>query len=312
VRDWLGPQLLGQEISSGDALQDRLASFKSNPFAKASLDLAWWDLEAKIEEIPLWRMLGGQGDTVAVGADFGVMETIPQLVETIQEAVDAGFLRVKLKFRPGWDLEMVRSVRQAFPDLVFHVDCNSAYHLGEADIFLALDELNLAMIEQPLRYDDLLDHAKLQQSIKTPICLDESITSLEQASQAIDIGACHWINLKPGRVGGITVALQILREAERGKISCWVGGMLESAIGSYHCIALATLPNIKYPADIFPSRRFYKKDLGFPEIELSGTARVKALPSPGIGCVPDKQQLENLVCRIPFSFLMVEGEEVTS
>ena len=300
VRDWLAPQLLGQEISSGDVLQDRLAFFKGNPFAKASLDLAWWDLEAKIKEMPLWRMLGGQEDTVEVGADFGVMETIPQLVETIQEAVDAGFPRVKLKFRPGWDLEMVRSVRQAFPDLVFHVDCNSGYHLEEAEIFLALDELNLAMIEQPLRHDDLLDHAQLQTRIKTPICLDESITSLERACQAIDIGACHWINLKPGRVGGITVACQILQEAERREISCWVGGMLESAIGSYHCIALATLPNMKYPADIFPSKRFYKKDLSFPEIELSGTAQVKALPFPGIGCVPDKRQLENLVVESHF------------
>lgn len=295
VRDWLAPQLLGREVSSGEALQQQLASFKGNPFAKAGLDLAWWDLEAKIQEKPLWQLLGGQGDTIEVGADFGVMDAIPELVETIRGAVEAGFSRVKLKFRPGWDVEMVRSVRRAFPELVVHVDCNSGYSLQDLDIFQTLDSLNLAMIEQPLRHDDLLDHAELQRQIKTPVCLDESITSLERTRQAIDIGACRWINLKPGRVGGLTPAVQILREAEKRGIPCWVGGMLESAVGACHCIALATLPNIHYPADIFPSRRFYRKDLSTPEIELSGPARIKALPLPGIGCVPDRGQLEKWV-----------------
>ncbi len=176
-----------------------------------------------------------------------------------------------------------------------HVDCNSGYRLQDLPVFQALDSLGLAMIEQPLRHDDLLDHAELQRSLKTPLCLDESIVSRERTRQAIDLGACGWINLKPARVGGLTPAVQILREAEKGGIPCWVGGMLESAVGACHCIALATLPNIGYPADIFPSSRFYRKDLSVPEIELSAPGRIRALPGPGIGCVPDRSELERLV-----------------
>ena len=295
IRDWLGPRLLGREIDSGEALQQQLAPFKGNPFAKAGLDLAWWDLEAKRRDKPLWRLLGGEGDTIEVGADFGVMDTIPELLDTIGGAVEAGFPRVKLKFRPGWDVEMVRSVREAFPELVMHVDCNSGYRLQDLNVFQALDSLGLAMIEQPLRHDDLLDHAELQRRLKTPVCLDESITSLERTRQAIDLGACGWINLKPARVGGLTPAVQILREAEKRGIPCWVGGMLESAVGASHCIALATLSNIGYPADIFPTSRFYRKDLSVPEIELCGPGRIRALPGPGVGCVPDQGQLERLV-----------------
>ena len=295
IRDWLAPRLLGREIDSGEALQQQLAPFKANPFAKAGLDLAWWDLEAKRHEMPLWQLLGGRGDTIEVGADFGVMDTIPELLDTIGGAVEAGFPRVKLKFRPGWDVEMVGSVREAFPELVMHVDCNSGYRLEDLPVFQALDSLGLAMIEQPLRHDDLLDHAELQRQLKTPLCLDESIVSLERTRQAIDLGACGWINLKPARVGGLTPAVQILREAEKGGIPCWVGGMLESAVGACHCIALATLPNIGYPADIFPSSRFYRKDLSVPEIQLSAPGRIRALPGPGIGCVPDRGELERLV-----------------
>ena len=295
IRDWMAPRLLGREIDSGEALQQQLAPFKGNPFAKAGLDLAWWDLEAKRQEKPLWQLLGGEGDTIEVGADFGVMDTIPELLETIGGAVEAGFPRVKLKFRPGWDVEMVRSVRRTFPELVMHVDCNSGYRLQDLPVFQALDSLGLAMIEQPLRHDDLLDHAELQRHLKTPVCLDESITSLERTRQAIDLGACGWINLKPGRVGGLTPAVEILGEAEKRGIPCWVGGMLESAVGAYHCVALATLSNIGYPADIFPTSRFYRKDLSVPEVELSGPGRIRALPAPGIGCVPDQAQLERLV-----------------
>ena len=292
VRDWLGPQILGQEIESGDVLQKQLSMFKGNPMAKASLDLAWWDLQAKIQGEPLWRVLGGQNEIVDIGADFGVMENLSSLIEKIQEAVNSGFKRVKLKFRRGWDIEMVRTVREFFPNLVFHVDCNSSYRLDDLDLFLSLDEFGLAMIEQPLAHDDLLDHAELQRQIATPICLDESICSVDRARQAIDIGACQWFNLKPARIGGITPTLKVLSEAKKGNIPCWIGGMLESAVGGNHCIALATLSNMKYPADIFPSRRFYEKDLSFPEVEISGKAQVKPQPGPGIGCTPERSQLE--------------------
>lgn len=291
ARDFLAPRLIGEDLGSGEQLQEKLAAFKGNPFAKASLDLAWWDLEARWQQKPLWKLLGGLSDTVEVGADFGVMETLGALLRAIEGALQEGFKRVKLKFRPGWELDMVRAVRKAFPDTVFHVDCNSAYTLCDAALFEALDDFDLAMLEQPLNHDDLLDHATLQKRIRTPICLDESITSPEKARKAIEIGACRWINIKPGRVGGVTQALKILRIAEQGGISCWIGGMLESAVGGSHCVALATLSNIKYPSDIFPSRRLFKEDLGRPEAELCGPSQIRAFAGPGIGCAPDPKQL---------------------
>lgn len=294
IRDWLAPRLLGKDIASGEELQQKLSEFKGNYFAKACLDLSWWDLQAKLKGEPLWKALGGLSDAAWVGADFGVMETIEALLETMNDAVRAGFRRIKLKFRPGWDLDMLRAVRHAFPAVTIHVDCNCAYRLRDLEILQALDDYKLAMIEQPLAHDDLVDHAKLQRKIKTPICLDESLTSPEKASKAIEMGACRWINIKPGRVGGITPALEILRIAEDAGIPCWIGGMLESAVGASHCLALATLPNIKYPSDVFPSHRFFKKDLGHPELELSGPSQIKAFDGHGVGCAPDEDQLSSL------------------
>src|SRR5262245_58836799 len=202
TRRWLAPRLVGQEIASGEQLQQLLSCFKGNYFAKAGLDLAWWDLYAQKQGKPLYRVLGGQRDTVVVGADFGAMETIDALLAKIREAVAAGFERVKLKFRPGWDLAMVRAVRRAFPDTVFHIDCNSGYRIEDAPLFQALDEFGLAMYEQPLNYDDLLVHAALQKMVRTPICLDESITSVDKTRKALALCACRYINVKPGRVGG--------------------------------------------------------------------------------------------------------------
>ena len=294
LRDFLAPTLLGGEVSSGEELQEKLSAVKGNFFAKAALDLAWWDLHAKSRNEPLWKTLGGKKNVIEVGADFGVMESIDLLIETIDVALKGGFKRVKLKFRPGWELDMVSAVREAFPDGVFHIDCNSAYTLDDAAMFKELDRYNLAMIEQPLNHDDLIDHAKLQQELDTPICLDESITSPEKARKAIEIEACGWINIKPGRVGGLTKAPAVHDICQEGGIPCWVGGMLESSVGAAHCIALATLPNFKYPSDIFPTDRFYKKDLSAPPITLSGPSEIKAFAQPGIGAEPDPVQLEKL------------------
>jgi O-succinylbenzoate synthase len=293
-RNWLAPRLVGQRVSSGQDLQKLLGLVKGNYFAKGGLDMAWWDLYAQHKGQPLYRLLGGESPAVTVGADFGVMDSIDELLKHIGEAVAAGFKRVKLKFRPGWDLPVVRAVRKAFPDTVLHVDCNSAYRLEDAPLFAALDEFNLAMIEQPLAHDDLLDHAVLQKQIRTPVCLDESITSVDKMRHAVDVGACKYVNVKPGRVGGLTSALAIHDLCRRHGIPCWVGGMLESAVGVAHCIALATLPNFIYPADIFASKRFYRQDLSSPEIVLSGTSEVSALDRPGIGTVPDQVRLARL------------------
>ena len=289
AREWLAPALVGQTIASGEALHQRLAHFKGNVFAKAALDNAWWALRAHETGKPLHALLAEAAgyvcrDEVPVGADFGIMDSIDDLIAAIGPAVEQGFPRVKLKFRPGWDLPMLRAVRQAFPKHTFHIDCNSGYRLADASLFQEVDERHLAMIEQPLAHDDLVDHAALQTQIRTPICLDESISGLRQAEQAIRLGSCRYINIKPGRVGGLTIAAQIHNLCRAAGIACWVGGMLESSVGASQCVALAMLPNFTYPADIFPSSRFYHEDLGDPPLELirtrEGLPGVEPLPLP--------------------------------
>ena len=291
VRDFLAPLLIGKDVASGADLQGMLRPVKGNPFAKAALDLAWWDLHARGLGQPLWRVLGGRAATVDVGADFGVMETVDALLQTIAGAVTAGFKRVKLKYRPGWELDMIRQVRRAFPRLCCHVDCNSAYTLADLPMLRKLDEFDLAMIEQPLSHDDLLDHARLQGELRTPVCLDESITSPAKARKAIELEACRWVNIKPGRVGGLTHAVEIHNLCRDAGIPCWVGGMLESAVGASHCLALATLENFRYPGDVFPSERFYRTDLAEPPMTLSAPSRMTASDVPGCGAQPDPDRL---------------------
>jgi O-succinylbenzoate synthase len=291
VRDFLAPRLVGEDVISGEDLQRRLAHVKGNYFAKAALDLAWWDLEARRRGQPLYRLLGGQRKGVDVGADFGIMESIDLLLAAIAKAVDAGFKRVKLKYRPGWDLDMVAAVRQAFPNLVAHIDCNSAYTLDAAPMFKKLDAYGLAMIEQPLMHDDLIDHATLQRQIRTPICLDESITSPDRARKAIATKACGWINIKPPRMGGMTPALAVHNLCREAGMPCWVGSMLESALGARQCLALATLPNFVYPADFFPTDRFYHEDLSDPRTVLDGPGYAENREVPGCGAEPNMGRL---------------------
>jgi O-succinylbenzoate synthase len=264
-REWLAPTLLHQDVVSGEDLQQRLGHFKGNPFAKAILDATWWNLQSRIENKPLHQLLGEFAgctprEEVPVGADFGVLDSIDELLACVDDAVEQKFPRIKLKFRPGWDLPMLRAVRAKHPTHPIHIDCNSGYRISDLPLFREVDELNLAMIEQPLQHDDLIDHAELQRSIRTPVCLDESLVTLRQAQQAIAIGSCRYANIKPARVGGL-----------KAGIPCWVGGMLESATGVATCVALAMLPNFTYPADIFPSSRFYHEDLSDPPLELIRT-----------------------------------------
>lgn len=286
-RDFIAPLLLGEDVCSGDDLQHRLSVIRGNHFAKASFDLAWWDLYAKNLEQPLWKVLGGAEPTVDAGADFGVMESIDHLLEAIDNANQQGYKRIKLKYRPGWDLEMIHVVRESFPDTTIHIDCNSAYTLRDIDMFKTLDRYTLAMIEQPLMHDDLIDHAALQSQIDTPICLDESITSNDKVRQAIQLGACRWVNIKSGRVGGVTNALAIHNTCQDAGVPCWIGGMLESAVGASHSVALATLPSVQYPSDIFPTERFFQRDLGTPPMKHSGPSQFEAADRPGVGAEPD-------------------------
>ena len=269
ARDWLAPAVIGNSFDTGDALQKAMAVYKGNPFAKSAIDTAWWSLQSNSSGRPLHELLGASRQWVPVGADFGVMDSVDDLLTEIETAAQSGFPRVKLKFRPGWDLPMVRRVRDTFPDLTMHIDCNSGYTLEDIGQFQQLDELDLAMVEQPLPHDDLHDHARLQDQIRTPVCLDESVRSVHLARQALALGSCRYMNIKPGRVGGLTNAVAIHQLCLEAGIPCWVGGMLESACGSAHCAALAMLDNFTYPADIFPSHRFYHQDLSNPALSLT-------------------------------------------
>ena len=298
LRDWLAPAVVGAEIDSGELLQERLSHYKGNYFAKAALDVAWWVLEARRVGQPLHALLGGRREWVEVGADFGVMDSLDDLVAAVDDAVSAGFRRVKLKFRPGWDIDMLEAVRSTFPDITAHIDCNAAFRLSDLDLFRAVDRFDLAMIEQPLQHDDLLDHAKLQAQIDTPVCLDESIVSVRRAEQAVELGSCQYVNVKPGRVGGLTVARSIHDLCRDAGIPCWVGGMLESGVGAAICVALATLENFTYPSDIFPSSRFYAEDLAEPAVSFEtssdGGWHAVAGEGAGIAQAPKPDLLERL------------------
>jgi O-succinylbenzoate synthase len=293
VREHMAGRLVGQDIASAPDLLDRLAFVKGNQFARAALEIAWWVLEARCRRVPLHVALGGKGDAVAVGADFGIQDSLDVLMQKIQAAIEAGFPRVKLKFRPGWDLDMVAAVRSTFPDFTFHIDCNAAYTPADTGLFRRLDRYRLAMIEQPLADDgmSLINHADLQARLETPICLDESALSLAHVEAAIRLGACRVVNIKMARVGGLEASRRIQALCAEHAIPCWVGGMLETAIGGAICAELATLPNFTYAGDIFPSSYFYENDLGKPEIVLSGRGEVATSRVPGIAQEPDPDLL---------------------
>jgi O-succinylbenzoate synthase len=272
VTEVFGPHVVGREYETAGDLNERLRVFKGNPFAKAAVEICWWTLQSTIVDEPLHRLLGGETREIQAGADFGVQDSIDMLLEKMQQAVDDGFPRIKLKAARGWDLEMLEAVRGTFPKIRIHIDCNSGYSLDDVDLFRKIDRFNLEFIEQPLDFADILDHAELAKRIETPICLDESIASVKAAEQAIQVGACKFINIKPGRIGGLSNAIAVHDLARDAGIPVWVGGMLESAVGGSICVELASLENFTYPGDLFPSSRFYEQDLSDPPNEfVNGT-----------------------------------------
>jgi len=298
ISEWCAPMLVGKTIDTADDLLEQLSVFKGNPFAKGGIESAWWMLQAHKENKPLHELLGGKTKDVDAGADFGIQDSYDMLLEKIQSAVNAGHKRVKLKVRPGWDLEMLQVVRQTFPNLTMHIDCNSNYSLNDLELFKQIDKLYLAMIEQPLHYRDILDHAELQKKLETPICLDESVKSIRDFELALKYQACRVLNIKVGRVGGLSVAVKLHNMARDAGIPCWVGGMLESGIGSGINIELATLPNFTYPADIFPSAFFYRQDLTDPEVVMNPGATFSPSTVPGTPYIPDMHHIE---CMLRYS-----------
>lgn len=288
------PALLTGTLSSLDDLDARLARFKGHPMARAGLELAWVDLIARLHNLPLTRMLGGTRDRVPVGVSLGIEPTVDALLARIDQHVALGYQRIKLKIKPGWDVDVLRAARQRHPNILMSVDANAAYTLADREHLRRLDAFNLLMIEQPLEHDDLVDHAHLQQSLTTKICLDESITDVRRAAQAIDLGSCGIINIKVGRVGGYAQALAIHDVCQARQVPVWCGGMLESGIGRAHNLALASLPNFTLPGDISASSRYFTRDLVTPPVTLGPGGEVAVPTGPGLGLDIDLDYVTHL------------------
>jgi O-succinylbenzoate synthase len=266
--------------------------------ARGGLETAIWDLEARQKGIPLWQAIGGGARReIPCGVSIGIQDSITQLLEKIEKELAAGYQRIKMKIKPGHDIESVRQVREHFPGIKLMVDANSAYTLADTDHLRKLDEYYLMMIEQPLAHDDIIDHAQLQSKLQTPICLDECIRNAHHAEQAIHMRACGIINIKLGRVGGFSEAKRVHDVAQAAGIPVWCGGMLEAGIGRAHNIALATLPNFVLPGDVSASKRYWKRDIIVPEVETTAQGTIAIRDEPGFGYGLDLDYIRSLTLR---------------
>lgn len=290
IRDYMAPILRGMDIVEPRSFIDRLSRVRGHNMAKAGLEEAVWDAYAKSLGKPLHELLGGVRDKIVSGVSIGIQSNIDELMKAINFYLESGYRRIKIKIKPGWDVNVVKQVRREYPDIPLQVDANSAYSLSDARIFREMDDLDLLLIEQPLDYDDLIDHAKLQRDLRTPICLDESIKGPLDARRAFELGSCKVINIKPGRVGGITNSVAIHDFCRLVEMPVWIGGMLETGVGRGVQVALATLPNVKLPNDISASDRYYDEDITEPwSLNKDGTISVRKLP--GIGVEPRLEAL---------------------
>ncbi|MCE4602911.1 MAG: o-succinylbenzoate synthase [Desulfurococcales archaeon] len=294
LRDYLIPLMSRRRAYTPVDFIEATRVVRGHNMAKAGLEHALWDLEARRRRIPLWRLLGGVRDRVESGVSVGIQPSIDDLIETVSHHLDEGYRRIKIKIKPGWDVEPVKAIRRELGDIPLQVDANAAYSLSDIQTFRDLDDHNLLMIEQPLHYEDLLDHAELSRRIRTPICLDESITSPRRALEAHKLDSAQVINVKPGRVGGHLESLRIHRiwYEEAGR-PLWIGGMLETGIGRGHLVALATLPGVGYPNDISGSSRYYESDIVEPEWVVEN-GYIRAPERPGIGVEPLLDEIEML------------------
>jgi O-succinylbenzoate synthase len=291
LRAFLIPTVLGQEVASPADVEARFRQVRGHPMARAALEIAVWDLFAQAKGLSLAASLGGRRGRVPVGVSLGIEPSLKRLLDEVGRNVDEGYRRVKLKIKPGWDVAVVRTVRERWPDLPLQVDANAAYTLAHAAIFHELDQFALLLIEQPLHHDDIVDHAKLQAQLQTPLCLDESIHSPAHARWALEIDACRVINIKVGRVGGLAAARQIHDLCEERGVPVWCGGMLETNVGRAANVALATLPNFALPGDISASARYYEEDIAEPGFVLNDDSTLSVPSGPGLGVRVDPERL---------------------
>jgi O-succinylbenzoate synthase len=300
ISEWLAPRVLGRELSApGDAFPILDDGIRGHNMAKAAVEMGMWGLEATRLGIGLSRLIGGTREHVDVGISLGIQETPIALIQRVASALAEGYRKVKIKIRPGADVAFLRAVREAVGhDAPLMADANNAYRLDDLDLLMEMDVLGLMMIEQPLAWDDLVRHAELQKSLRTPICLDESITSLERAQDMATLGSGRIINIKPGRVGGLAPSIAIHDFCESSGIPVWCGGMLESGIGRSYNVALASLPNFTKAGDISPSARYWERDVVTPEWTMSPEGTMMVPPGDGLGVDVDRGRIEDLTVRV--------------
>jgi O-succinylbenzoate synthase len=297
LQDFLIPSVLGKDIQNVDEAIAGYAKVRGHMMAKAGLEAALWDAFAKAKGISLSQMLGGTRKKIDVGVSIGIQDSVTGLIKKVEGYLAEGYKRIKIKIAPGLDMQFVEALRKEFPRLMLQVDANSAYTLGDIDLFKKMDHYDLSLIEQPLGYEDIYDHSKMQRELKTPICLDESIHSLDDTRAAIELDSCRIINIKPGRVGGFTESKLIHDYCASMNIPVWHGGMLESGIGRAGNVALASLSNFTLPGDISASKRYYKADIVDPEFVVNPDGTMDVPAKPGIGVEVNIRELDNVTVR---------------
>jgi len=297
IEGFIAPLVIGTTFEHPRDVSPALRRIRSNNMAKAAVEMAIWDLYARIQGQPLSKILGGTRDRIASGVSIGIQDSLDQLVEKVEKELAAGYQRIKIKIKPGWDIAAVERLRAKFGGIPLQVDANAAYSLDDSALLARLDPFDLLLIEQPLDYDDVMDHAVLQARITTPVCLDESIHTVRIARDAIDAKACRIINIKPGRVGGHQASIELHDLCAAHDIPVWHGGMLESGIGRAHNIHLASLPNFRLPGDIAASKRYYQPDLIDPPIDIASDGTIAVPQGPGIGVNIVRERIDQVTLR---------------
>jgi len=298
LRDYAAPRVLGKSLAGAGEVAPLTEHIRGHRMARGGLEVAAWDLDARLNGNPLWKQIGGGARReIPCGVSIGIQESVPQLLDKIERELQAGYQRIKMKIKPGWDVDVVRQVRERFPSIKLMADANSAYTLKDAAHLKRLDDFYLMMIEQPLAHDDIIDHAELQAKLQTPVCLDECIRSAHHAEQAIRLRACGIINIKLGRVGGFREAKRVHDAAQAAGIPVWCGGMLEAGIGRAHNIALSTLPNFSLPGDVSASKRYWKRDIIRPAVETTPRGTIEIRDEAGFGYEIDHDFLREVTRR---------------
>ena len=298
LRDYAAPRVLGRDVPGPEDVGPLMERIRGHNMARGGLEAAAWDLAARMEGAPLWKKIGGGARReIPCGVSIGIQDSVERLLEVIERELADGYQRIKIKIKPGWDVDVARRVRRRFPGIKLMADANSAYTLADAAHLKKLDDLYLMMIEQPLAHDDIVDHAELQRGLDTLICLDECIRTAHHAEQAIRLRACGIVNIKLGRVGGFREARRVHDVAQAAGVPVWCGGMLESGVGRAHNVALATLPGFVLPGDVSASKRYWKRDIVDPPIETTPLGTIPVSDEPGFGYSLDLDFIRHITVR---------------